>query len=137
MALDHWLPLQSITAFYRGANALIIIMHESWLPPVSPLQDHVVTSKALDPLPVLNPHFFIPRLEDKPQNPIMDTLRIMQNRLHDHPPPPTFVLPPELHALSEDTLLFAEKRRNALESLWELAASRKSGFGVSSVFALL
>ena len=86
----------------------------------------------VQPLSELNPQFFIPRLEDKPQNPIMDTLRIMK---HDHvpsSPPAVALLPPELQALSEETLKFAQVRRETISSLWELAASRDRGTSVSA-----
>jgi hypothetical protein len=33
----------------------------------------------IEQLPPLNPRFFIPRLTDKPQNPIMDSLKLSQD----------------------------------------------------------
>ena len=97
---------------------------------IKPFED---TTSALRPLPGLPPQFFIPRLEDKPQNPIMDTLRIMPTRLHAAAIPLAFRLPPELQALSADTLKFVEARRNALESVWGLAASGNNASTVSRV----
>ncbi|EJF65129.1 hypothetical protein DICSQDRAFT_98693 [Dichomitus squalens LYAD-421 SS1] len=78
-------------------------------------------------LPGLPPRFFIPRLDDKPQNPIMDTLRLLRNKSQTEPfpAPQTSKLPPELESLSEDLLRFAQARQSNLEDIWQSAASRK------------
>ncbi|KAI0769320.1 Spc98 family-domain-containing protein [Trametes elegans] len=78
-------------------------------------------------LPDLPPQFFIPRLADKPQNPIMDTIKLMRS-----PEPLQTIqsismrLPLELALLSEDVARFAsEKQVQPLDNIWELAASEK------------
>ncbi|KAI0356163.1 hypothetical protein OH77DRAFT_1423763 [Trametes cingulata] len=83
-----------------------------------------------DTLPDLQPRFFIPRLADKPQNPIMDTLRLM--RTHEHPRPVEPIslrVPLELQLLSEDVARFAqEKQAQArLEDVWRMAVSERHG----------
>lgn len=80
-------------------------------------------------LPELRPQFFIPRLEEKPQNPIMDTLRFWQHRsqLQDDFMAQTRVLPQELRLLSEDVLKFEQAKRDQLESIWSQAVSRRHG----------
>jgi len=44
------------------------------LPPLAPVDDDL--NQHADDLPHVLPRFFIPRLQEKPQDPIMDTLRI-------------------------------------------------------------
>ncbi|RPD78227.1 hypothetical protein L226DRAFT_558242 [Lentinus tigrinus ALCF2SS1-7] len=87
------------------------------------------TDPMIHALPELRPHFFIPRLEDKPQNPIMDTLRLWQNRSRpqDVCMERTPTLPPELQLLSEDVLKFEQAKRSELESIWTRAVSRRHG----------
>ncbi|KAI0674988.1 Spc98 family-domain-containing protein [Trametes maxima] len=79
-------------------------------------------------LPELPPQFFIPRLSDKPQNPIMDTLRLIRGA---QPPKPaesmSLRLPLELELLSEDVARFADERQVRLENLWQMAATEKHG----------
>ncbi|KAI1796462.1 Spc98 family-domain-containing protein, partial [Ganoderma leucocontextum] len=85
--------------------------------------------KTVVALPELPPNFFIPRLDDKPQNPIMDTLRILQKKPHSistsAPPAPS--LPPELALLSGDLLKFAQARQSNLEDIWQSAALLRHG----------
>ncbi|KAI0702946.1 Spc98 family-domain-containing protein [Cerioporus squamosus] len=80
-------------------------------------------------LPELRPQFFIPRLEEKPQNPIMDTLRFWQNRSRpqDNYMEQSRILPPELQLLSEDVLKFEQAKKDHLESIWTRAALRRHG----------
>ncbi|KAI0371144.1 hypothetical protein BV20DRAFT_1120885 [Pilatotrama ljubarskyi] len=83
-----------------------------------------------DTLPDLPPQFFIPRLADKPQNPIMDTLRLM--RSHEQPrhaETATLRIPLELQLLSEDVATFAQEKQahTRLEDVWRLAASERHG----------
>ncbi|TFK94615.1 hypothetical protein K466DRAFT_476152 [Polyporus arcularius HHB13444] len=80
-------------------------------------------------LPELRPQFFIPRLEEKPQNPIMDTLRLWKNRsrLQVDLVAQSHMLPPELQLLSEDVIKFEQAKRDQLESIWTRAVSRRHG----------
>ncbi|KAI8993788.1 Spc98 family-domain-containing protein [Trametes punicea] len=77
-------------------------------------------------LPELPPQFFIPRLTDKPQNPIMDTLRTTRNSegfsALQHV---SMRLPKELELLSEDVAKFAQAKQSRLEDMWRLAASER------------
>ena len=50
--------------------------------PNTPAEDVV---KIVAALPELPPSFFIPRLDDRPQNPIMDTLRLWSRPSHGEP----------------------------------------------------
>lgn len=92
--------------------------------------------EAVGALPELLPRFFIPRLDDKPQNPIMDTLCILQKK----PPrtftsaPPLLSLPPEivLHSESKDLLRVAQARQTHLQDIWQSAALRRCGLTVGS-----
>ena len=80
------------------------------------------------------PQFFIPRLEDKPQNPIMDSIRLMQNHPIGAQTYATPSLPLELRLLSEDIGQFEQdKRQLRLEPLWELPISRKVGHMVRNM----
>ena len=83
-------------------------------------------------LPELPPQFFVPRLEEKPQNPIMDTLRIMKGNMSVQSViEPMHHMPLELHLLSEDLAVFEqEKKRIRLESVWEQAVSRNRRYVV-------
>ena len=85
------------------------------------------------PVPALPPSFFVPRLDDKPQNPIMDTLRLLRSKPHPAPlpAPPTHSLPPELELLSEDLLKFAHAGQNHLEDIWQSAALERHRLMVS------
>ncbi|OSD04024.1 hypothetical protein PYCCODRAFT_1364885 [Trametes coccinea BRFM310] len=78
-------------------------------------------------LPDLPPHFFVPRLADKPQNPIMDTLRMM--RQPSEPTQPvshiTLRLPSDLELLVEDVAMLAQAKHGRLEDIWKLAALDK------------
>ncbi|KII92345.1 hypothetical protein PLICRDRAFT_172448 [Plicaturopsis crispa FD-325 SS-3] len=65
----------------------------------------------VEPLPQVLPHFFVPRLVDKPQNPIMDGLRVATYR---HAPMDSRVLPQELVALTEGLREMSEP----LDTLW-------------------
>jgi hypothetical protein len=57
----------------------------------------------LDELPPIFPAFLIPPLHDKPQNPILDTIKLSEKKLKDFTRV-TPSLPPELHIVSEDLL---------------------------------
>lgn len=81
------------------------------------------------------PRFFIPRLDDKPQNPIMDTLRLLNKESNAQPtmPKASSLLPLEYRSLSEDLPEFEQTQlENRREQLWQLAASRMPGNMVRS-----
>jgi hypothetical protein len=59
---------------------------ELTLPPLAPIETDTRQYKD-ELLPVL-PRFFIPPLQEKPQDPIMDTLRISQESRLSRPVPP-------------------------------------------------
>lgn len=56
------------------------------LPPLPLIDDDL--SQHTDDLPQVLPRFFIPRLQEKPQDPIMDTLRIELESGASQPGPP-------------------------------------------------
>ncbi|KJA27578.1 hypothetical protein HYPSUDRAFT_62653 [Hypholoma sublateritium FD-334 SS-4] len=81
-------------------------------------------------LPQFLPHFSIPTLENKPQNPIMDTLKL--EKMNAEMPKRHFqpeLLPPELALLTLDTDRLAEEEnsRTRIEELWNSAVHRKLG----------
>ncbi|KAF8894369.1 gamma-tubulin complex, DGRIP91/SPC98 component protein [Gymnopilus junonius] len=92
--------------------------HEFYVPPT------------LDALPQITPHFFVPPLENKPQNPVMENLNLenmnmnMPPRIY-HPPQ----LPRELIALTLDvTHVKGDETSSAsVEELWRNAATRQLG----------
>ena len=83
-----------------------------------PLDDHV-SLLDLDLRPHVLPSFFVPRLRDKPQNPIMDTLDLI------HKPS---AIPPRLAHELESWLDTACTPHNATQEkqddLWDIAAGR-------------
>ncbi|KAH9942301.1 Spc98 family-domain-containing protein [Epithele typhae] len=83
--------------------------------------EEAILVPGLQALPELPPRFFIPRLDDKPQNPIMDTLRLLEEDTLLHRP---WCASP----LSADTLRLVEVRRQeSADSLWRQAVSREHG----------
>ncbi|KAG6838542.1 hypothetical protein C0991_000383, partial [Blastosporella zonata] len=74
----------------------------------------------LPPLPL---RFFVPPLTDKPQNPIMDTLKQEQERQKSSV---LFKLPPELGILAMDPPVEA-RPRNAVYNLWTQALTANFG----------
>ena len=85
----------------------------------------------LEDLPRLAPRFFVPPLENKPQNPIMESLRL--EALNMNIPARSYepVLPKELAVLSLDTSQIIKDLEGspatAIEELWMQAATRKLG----------
>jgi hypothetical protein len=65
--------------------ALAIISMNLILPPLPLVDDDL--SRHADDLPQVLPRFFIPRLQEKPQDPIMDTLRIELESVTSQPEP--------------------------------------------------
>jgi hypothetical protein len=94
------------------AYPLIVIMHS--VPRISQLS--VVTEDAsfqsVDGLESIFPRFFVAPLQDKPQNPIMDTLRVLSAKHRAYP-----VLPPELRVVTEDVV-------EPISDVWVQARSR-------------
>ncbi|PIL34214.1 hypothetical protein GSI_03925 [Ganoderma sinense ZZ0214-1] len=101
----------------------------SRLMPLDPDTPSDEAGKTVVALPELPPRFFVPRLDDKPQNPIMDTLRILQKKPHSSststPLAPS--LPPELALLSGELLKVAQASQIRLEDIWQSAALHKHG----------
>ncbi|KAL1942658.1 hypothetical protein VTO73DRAFT_4898 [Trametes versicolor] len=76
----------------------------------------------------LQPRFFIPRLADKPQNPIMDTLRLMNNAQYVRPANTVSLsIPLELGLLSEDVARFAAEKHAHFDDIWQRAAVQRHG----------
>ena len=82
----------------------------------------VVLRTTMDHLPPILPKFFVPHLTDKPQNPIMDSLK-------QHP---KTHLPPEVAIISAISDLPQPPRRT--NNLWLEAISRNSGVRVGLIF---
>lgn len=90
---------------------------------------------SLENLPQFLPRFSIPTLENKPQNPIMDTLKL--EKMNAEMPKRHFqpeLLPPELALFTLDTDRSAqeEKSRTGIEELWNNAVNRELGVQVCS-----
>lgn len=70
--------------------ALAIISMNLTLPPLPLVDDDL--SRHTDDLPQILPRFFIPRLQEKPQDPIMDTLRMeLDSGASQSEPPPVLL----------------------------------------------
>ncbi|TFK44260.1 gamma-tubulin complex, DGRIP91/SPC98 component protein [Crucibulum laeve] len=76
-------------------------------------------------LPPLGPRFFVPPLVDKPQNPIMDSLKLTASN-KSLPPRPR--LPLELLLIASDIERIPERVPKLANTLWTDAAARKVGF---------
>jgi hypothetical protein len=82
----------------------------------------------MDELPQILPKFFIPPLADKPQNPIMDTLKLASQTSDHHL---SALLPPELAVISTVSS-FEQQFPNppTVNNLWAEAITRKFGVRV-------
>lgn len=98
------------------------------LPPLAPVDEDL--SRHTDDLPQVLPRFFIPRLQEKPQDPIMDTLRIeLESGASLSEPPPGLMNMVEVNVQDcsqvspeEDAILF-----------WEHAVKREIRVQVSYI----
>jgi hypothetical protein len=87
--------------------------------------------RPLEELPRLALHFFVPPLENKPQNPIMDILKLEASNTNmparSHEP----LIPKELAVLSLDTSQIMKELEGSptrvIQKLWMQAATRKLG----------
>ncbi|KAI0930359.1 hypothetical protein AcV5_007095 [Taiwanofungus camphoratus] len=79
---------------------------------------------ALDTLPDIRPTFFVPRLADKPQNPIMDTLYLLNHGRKY--PILTDRLPIELEVITNDLQLAVENSHIMQGNLWDYVATQKA-----------
>lgn len=91
-------------------------------------------SITLNPLNDLHPAFLVPRLADKPQNPIMDTLKVRLTSAHS---PRTHILHqiPTIKTdhVNEDTKIIENQYMHDLESslVWQHAARQNTPTSVS------
>jgi hypothetical protein len=87
-------------------------------------------------LPQILPRFFVPPLEDKPQNPILEVLEL--ESLTSNLPPRLFqphLLPQELTALSLNVSQGVQQQTETkLEEIWTNALVRKRGERVRFLF---
>lgn len=94
--------------------------------------------KASD-LPQIVPHFFVPPLEDKPQNPILEALNL--ENINSNLPPRRFkphLLPQELAALSLNVSEVNEQEpETKIEEIWKNALIRRRGVRVRFIFHFL
>ena len=88
----------------------------------------VVLHATMDDLPPILPKFFVPHLTDKPQNPIMDTLKVSSKTLQPH-------LPPEVAIISSISDLSLPPRRK--DNIWLEAMTRNSGIRVCLIFLVM
>ena len=102
--------------------------------PGLPSLDEAPVSMQDSELPELHPGFFIPRLTDKPQNPIMDTISLVQ-RARDSAYTP-HSLPVEVEALAEDMWAVAKARQRIESDLWQQVAQEKTSDRVGSFAGL-
>lgn len=72
-------------------------------------------------LPPVLPHFFVPTLQDKPQNPILDNIKLSQKNREptkDYKPKP--FLPPELRVITDDLIhLGPENEDHRVDFVWD------------------
>lgn len=72
-------------------------------------------------LPEVGPRFHVPSLVDKPQNPIMDTLKLLQDL---NLPQRALTLPKELEILTTDICASLQRDSDTEGSLWRTGAPR-------------
>ncbi|KAF5386245.1 hypothetical protein D9615_002656 [Tricholomella constricta] len=103
--------------FHRYSAAQSTLSMDGYAPlaEVNP-QDYLETPP--NELPSLPPHFFVPPLSDKPQNPIMDTLK---QEMEARKRPPLYYLPQEIGLLVIDSLT------QPSHNLWSDALTRNLG----------
>ena len=89
-----------------------------------PLSNRVVAE-----LPPLNARFHVPRLVDKPQNPILDTLKLSGD-LDVSPVHPTLLLRQEVANRGTNKPVFNPIYTGDTESLWQKAVDEGSFHGV-------
>jgi hypothetical protein len=91
-----------------------------------------------DDLPQIVPRFFVPPLKDKPQNPILEALKL--ENINSNLPPRLFqphLLPRELVDLSLKTNQIVEQEPEAeIEDIWKNALIRRHGVRVRFIFNL-
>lgn len=75
----------------------------------------------VEALPEIGPRFHVPALADKPHNPIMDTMRLFEERSSM---PGSAVLPQELRLLTEDICAGLQRGLDINSSLWWTQAIR-------------
>ncbi|GLB36953.1 putative spindle pole body component [Lyophyllum shimeji] len=102
--------------FHRYSATPALFPVDGYAPPTTTNPQDDLHLPPLD-LPPLPPHFFVPPLADKPQNPIMDTLK-QEAEHRKRPPLPR--LPPELSLLVVDPPKEPRPRYN----LWSDALTR-------------
>ena len=89
-----------------------------------------------DDLPQIVPRFFVPPLKDKPQNPILEALKL--ESINSNLPPRLFqphLLPRELVDLSIKTNQIVEQEPEAeIEDIWKNALIRTHGVRVRFIF---
>jgi hypothetical protein len=108
--------------------ALAIISMNLTLPPLPLVDDDL--SRHTDDLPQVLPRFFIPRLQEKPQDPIMDTLRIELESGTSQPEPL-----PKLMNMAEVNVQGCSQGFPEEEgiSFWEHAVKREARVQVSYI----
>jgi hypothetical protein len=97
----------------------------------APLDEHAESL-----LPRIAPSFFVPPLEDKPQNPIMDSLKL--EKMNEMKPKRRFQpyqLPQELAILTLDNDFTSKEEETwtRIEELWNNAVIRKLGVRVRNL----
>ena len=87
-------------------------------------------------LPQIAPRFFVPLLEDKPQNPILEALKLED--INSNLPPRLFqphLLPQELAALSLNAgQIIGQNTETNVEEIWKNALIRRHGIRVGFIF---
>ncbi|KAI0655958.1 Spc98 family-domain-containing protein [Cubamyces menziesii] len=79
-------------------------------------------------LPELRPQFFVPRLTERPQNPIMDTVRMTKEPVTSQSAPSVSVrrpLPLELEVLSQDVAALTRVKQERLDDIWMQAITQR------------
>lgn len=89
-----------------------------------PSLENEMTGSAVVNLPQIPHHFFVPRLANKPQNPITDTLKQTSTKTTLPTRPPFHTLPPEIAILTTDSSGLTTQPA-AATLLWPDAATRK------------
>lgn len=86
---------------------------------------------ALDALLDIRPTFFVPRLAEKPQNPVMDTLYLLNHGRKY--PILTDRLPIELEVITNDLQLAVENSYITQGNLWDYVATQKAAESVRKI----
>jgi hypothetical protein len=97
------------------------------------LDDFAASTEAASLAPIL-PHFFVPPLADKPQNPIMDTIKLISTNRQKPAYPQNLPHKLSLLALNQPDATEPTRPKSPLRDMWLDAATRNIGIRVCVAF---